>query len=78
MKYSEEMLVERVSELMRKHKTTQAQLGDVLGLPQQMISARLLGKTNFSVADLVAIANHFDCTPGELLAAPDVLFSEGL
>jgi transcriptional regulator with XRE-family HTH domain len=78
MKYSETMLVERVGEAMRRRKITQAQLGEILGLPQQQISARMLGKVNFSIADLVAISNHFECTPGELLAAPDALFTEGL
>jgi len=78
MKYSETMLVERVGESMRRHKITQAQLGEILGLPQQQISARMLGKVNFSVSDLVAMSNHFNCTPGELLASGDNLFTEGL
>jgi len=78
MKYTENMLTQRVNEAMRARKITQAQLAEVLGLSQQHVSARLLGHTRFTVADLAAMANLFNCTPGELLAADDVLFSEGL
>lgn len=77
MVYNENVLPARVSELMQEHDMTQGQLAQLLDMPQQAVSARLLGKTRFSIADLAKMANHFQCTPGELLAA-DVLFTGGL
>ena len=77
MVYNESVLPERVAEAMREHHTTQAQLAEVLGIPQQAISARLRGMTRFSIADLAKMADYFNCTPGELLAT-DVLFTGGL
>lgn len=77
MVYNESVLPERVANIMRERSITQAQLADVLGHPQQAISARLRGMTRFSIADLAKMANYLNCTPGELLAA-DVLFTGGL
>lgn len=77
MVYNESVLPDRVAEIMRERSITQAQLADVLGHPQQAISARLRGMTRFSIADLAKMADYFNCTPGELLAA-NVLFTGGL
>ena len=77
MSYSAEILPERVGEAMRRRHVTQQQLADVLGIAQQHVSLRLRGEVRFTVADLVALSNYFDCTPGELLAG-DVLFTGGL
>lgn len=77
MTYTESVLPERVAEAMRERNITQRDLAGVLGVPQQHVSARLRGLTRFSVSDLVALSNYFQCTPGELLAT-DVLFTGGL
>jgi transcriptional regulator with XRE-family HTH domain len=77
MTYNEAVLPDRVAELMRERGITQQQLARVLRLHQQSVSQRLLGQRRFSIEDLVAMSNYFNCTPGELLAA-DVLFTGGL
>lgn len=77
MIYTEKVLPERVAEAMRERNMTQAQVAELLGIPQQKVSDRLLGRTRFNVADLATLANHFQCTPGELLAEA-VLFTKGL
>jgi transcriptional regulator with XRE-family HTH domain len=76
--YTDAMLPERVAELMKRHGLTQTQLADVLGVSQQHVSLRLLGRRRFTVADVVMICNYFQCSPGELLAPADVLFTGGL
>lgn len=80
MAYTDALLPERISALMKAQEppVTQNELAKVLMLPQQAISLRLLGKRPFTVRDLCVIANHYQVKPGELLAGPDVLFTEGL
>jgi len=77
MIYTEKVLTERVAEAMRERNMTQGQLAEILGISQQHVSNRLLGRNRFTIAELAAMSNHFNCTPGELLAA-DVLFTGGL
>lgn len=78
MIYTESVLPARVAALMKKHGTTQKQLADALGLPQQRISEALRHRRRFTVADLCKISMFYHVTPGELLAGSDVLSTKGL
>lgn len=78
MIYTDSVLAARVAALMKEHGTTQQQLADALGLPQQRISESLRNRRRFTVADLCNISMFYNVTPGELLAGSDVLFTKGL
>lgn len=53
---------------MGRHKTTQADLGAVLGLSQASVSLRIQGKVPFSVAELAKVAAHFGVSIETLIA----------
>lgn len=78
MTYTADVLAQRVADLMAEHGTTQRQLADALGIPQQRVNESLHGRRRFTVADLCNIAMFYQVTPGELLAGPDVLVTKGL
>lgn len=78
MTYTADVLAQRVADLMTEHGTTQRQLADALGIPQQRVHESLHGRRRFTVADLCNIAMFYQVTPGELLAGPDVLVTKGL
>lgn len=47
----------------------QVDLAELLGLTQSSISARLAGRTPFTVAEIATLAGAFDVEPGDLIPA---------
>ena len=45
----------------------QTELAQLLGLTQSSISARLAGRTPFTVAEIATLAGAFDVEPGDLI-----------
>lgn len=57
----------RVHTAMWRSRVTQAQLGQILGVSQSVVSKRLRGVAPWSVADLVLVAQALDVEVVELL-----------
>ena len=66
---------ERVHALMWSGRRTQKQLAAILGIDQSAVSARLRGKTEWSVVDLIVTAEWLGVPPADLL--PNVEVSPG-
>lgn len=59
--------------LLGMYRMTEIELGRRLGLPRTSIYNRMQGKTPFSVAEVVAMAELFDAPPAVFLAGPTAL-----
>ncbi|OZF05217.1 XRE family transcriptional regulator [Rhodococcus sp. 15-2388-1-1a] len=57
----------RVREISRANRTPQAALAEALGITQQNISQRLLGRVEFTISELHTISATLGCTLAELL-----------
>lgn len=56
---------------MGRRGIRQQELADAMGVSRQAISARLAGRTQWTVDDLAAAANALDVEVTTLLAGPD-------
>lgn len=55
------------AEIARRKGTKQEDLADLLGITRQAVSRRLLGRVDFRVAELQAIADYFGIPISTLL-----------
>lgn len=62
---TEEIAANVRAELARK-RSTQAQLAAELGITQQSVSAKLLGKRPFSIAEVAKAAEFLEVAPAAL------------
>ena len=62
-----EVVAEEVRALMGRHRVSQIQLAEVLHVSQGQVSARLRGKTPFTLDDLRRLSDYFNTTPAALL-----------
>lgn len=51
---------------MARHRVTQMQLRDVLGVSQPAISSRLHGRVPFDANEIGLLADYFNIRPGDL------------
>lgn len=52
---------------MARQQRKQTELGELLGLPQQAVSLRLLGRRSFRAEELAVIAEWLDTPVSELI-----------
>jgi transcriptional regulator with XRE-family HTH domain len=68
--------VQRIAATVRaeaaRRNITQAQIGERLGFSQTFVSRRLLGRVEFSISELEALADMFDMPLSELVSAEGV------
>lgn len=62
-----QVVAAEVRALMGRHRVNQEQLARVLNVSQGQVSARLRGRTAFTLDDLRRLAEFFGTTPGALL-----------
>lgn len=62
-----EVVAAEVRALMGRHRVNQEQLSRVLNVSQGQVSARLRGRTAFTLDDLRRLADYFGTTPAALL-----------
>lgn len=56
---------------MTRRGVSQQEVADALGVSRQAVSARLTGRTQWTVDDLVAVASLLQVAPSALLTSPD-------
>lgn len=62
-----QVVAAEVRALMGRHRVNQEQLSRVLAVSQGQVSARLRGRTAFTLDDLRRLASFFNTTPAALL-----------
>lgn len=65
-----------VAEHLRVRRLSQRRVAPAIGLSQQALSDRLIGRTPFTLADLDRLAEYLGVTVVELLAPPPSLLEE--
>lgn len=61
-------VAEAVRSRMTEQNVSQVSLSEATGIPRATLIRRLQGHSPFTVAELVAIANHLGVTASDLLA----------
>ncbi len=60
--------VPKIKSLMALNKETQGDLSAILNLTRGSVNRKMTGKENFTLQDIIAIANHYKVKPGELFS----------
>lgn len=63
-----EQLGERVHQLMWRNGVTQAQIGSLLGCTQTAVSRKVHGDREFSISEVLLIAEYFNVPVTDLIA----------
>lgn len=71
MRGADEIIGERIHQLMWRAQVSQTQFAPELGVGQAALSLKLRGRRGWSAADLIAVARYFDVSVGYLFGEGD-------
>ena len=67
---ADEEFNDTIRHMMLRTGDTQAEIGKALGLGQAAVSARMIGRTRWNLAEVHALAEHWGVHPADLLLGP--------
>lgn len=67
--HTDHLVADKISEEMGTRGVSVKQLADATGISRMTLTRRLTGHSSFTIAELAAIAAHFETTTDQLVAA---------